>query len=41
MKSMIENYAREITNDGEKTGHLFLNKDDAEAASAEVVETHM
>jgi hypothetical protein len=41
MNSMIKNYAREITNDGAKTGHFFLNHDDALAASQEVTETHM
>ena len=40
MNSMIQTYAREITKDGEKTGHMFLNHDDAWAASQEVIATH-
>merc|ERR1719223_100597 len=41
MNSMIKNYARWITSDGQNTGHFFLNHDDAFAASQEVVTNHM
>ena len=40
MNSMIKNYAREIKKAGELTGHFFLNREDARAASNEVLKTH-
>ena len=40
MNSLIQNYAREIKQDGKLTGAYFCNKDDAFAASTEVVSTH-
>ena len=40
MNSLISKYAREVTNNGKLTGHLFCNKDDALAVSKEVVGTH-
>jgi len=40
MNSMIKNYAREVVQDGSLTGHMFLNKVDAKAASDEVRGTH-
>ena len=40
MNSLITKYAREVTNNGKLTGHLFCNKDDALAVSKEVVGTH-
>ena len=40
MHSLITKYAREIRRDGHNTGNLFLNKDDARAASDEVLNTH-
>ena len=40
MESMVKNYAREIKKDGELTGHMMLNKDDARAASNEVLASH-
>ena len=40
MNSLIKNYAREIKQDGKLTGAFFCNKDDAFAASTEVVSTH-
>ena len=40
MESMIKNYAREIKKDGELTGIMMLNKDDARRASNEVLATH-
>ena len=41
MHSMIKNYAREVKHKGDLTGHLFLNKADAKAASQEVVSNHV
>ena len=40
MNSLITKYAREVTNNGKLTGHLFCNKDDSLAVSKEVVATH-
>ena len=40
MNSMIKNYAREVTKNGELTGHMFLNHNDAWAASQEVIASH-
>ena len=40
MNSMVGSYAREVFNDGKPTGHLFLNKEDARAAAAEVIRDH-
>ena len=40
MESMIKNYAREIKKDGALTGVMMLNKEDARAASKEVLATH-
>ena len=40
MNSLYQNYAREIKRDGQLTGAFFLNKDDAFAATMEVVTTH-
>ena len=37
MNSMYANYAREVFVKGEPTGHHFLKKEDARAASAEVL----
>ena len=41
MNSLITKYAREITDNGKLTGHMFCNKDDAYAVSKEVVGTHL
>ena len=40
MNSLIKNYAREIVVDGKQTGQMFLNKEDAEKVSNEVLRTH-
>ena len=40
MNSLIANYAREVKQEGKLTGAMFCNKDDALAASTEVVQTH-
>ena len=40
MNSMVANYAREVKNAGDLTGHLFLNKADAKRAAQEVVSNH-
>ena len=40
MNSLINNYAREIVQDGKQTGQMFLNKEDAEKVSNEVLRTH-
>ena len=40
MNSLIKNYAREVKTDGKLTGAMFCNRDDAFAASTEVVQTH-
>ena len=37
MNSLIKNYAREVKKDGKLTGAMFCNRDDAFAASTEVV----
>merc|ERR1711935_461586 len=40
MNSLIKTYAREVKQDGKQTGQMFLNKEDAEAVSKEVLATH-
>ena len=40
MNSLIKNYAREIVVNGKQTGQMFLNKEDAERVSNEVLKTH-
>ena len=40
MNSLIGKYAREVKHDGDLTGALFCNKDDAKAVAAEVTRTH-
>ena len=40
MNSLIKNYAREIVVDGKQTGQMFLNKENAEKVSNEVLRTH-
>merc|ERR1711934_657640 len=42
MNSMVGAYAREVMNgDGSGSGHMFLNKEDARAASDEVIANHV
>ena len=41
MRSMYENYAFEGKKDGHPTGHFWLDKKGARAASKEVVRTHL
>ena len=36
MNSLISSYAREVKRDGKLTGQMFLNKEDAKSAAAEV-----
>lgn len=40
MNSLISKYAREVRRDGKNTGHFFLNREDAQDAVKEVLETH-
>jgi hypothetical protein len=40
MNSMVGAYSREVFDAGKPTGHLFLNKADARAASNEVIANH-
>ena len=39
MNSLISSYAREVKRDGVLTGQMFLNKEDAKSAAAEVMKT--
>lgn len=40
MNSLIAKYAREVRRDGKNTGHMFCNKEDAQAVADEVLKTH-
>ena len=40
MNSLINNYAREIKVDGELTGHMYCNHNDALAVANEVMDSH-
>ena len=40
MSSIFEKYAIEVKVDGERTGHLFCNKEAAKSLSQEVLATH-
>jgi hypothetical protein len=40
MNSLISKYAREVKKDGKLTGQMFLNKDDAQSVSNEVLKDH-
>ena len=40
MNSLIGKYAREVTFNGQKTGQMFCNKEDAKGAFDEVTRTH-
>ena len=41
MNSVFTNYAREIKKDGEPTGRMFLNRDDAHRLATEVQGSHV
>ena len=40
MRSLINNYSLELKNDGQPTGHFYLDKEGARAVSEEVLRTH-
>jgi len=41
MNSLISKYAREVKKDGKLTGQMFLNKEDAQSVSNEVLKDHV